>query len=113
MTIATHVKGSAWRRKVCIWLEERGYPAEFRSIGVPGDDVTTRVGQVDFSIEAKNHQAHAFSEWITQAQGNAPIGSIPIVIAHRRGRSTVDDGYVLMTGRELSRLLDLIGQVDP
>lgn len=110
--MSTHVKGSVWRRKVCIWLEGQGYSAEFRSIGVQGDDVTTRVGKVDLSIEAKNHKAHDFSGWLTQAQGNAPDGHVPVVIAHRRGRSTVEEGYVIMTGSAFSMLLDVIGKVD-
>lgn len=108
--VATHVKGSVWRRKVCVWLEEQGFPAEFRSIGVPGDDVTSRVGKVDLSIEAKNHKAHDFSGWLTQAQGNAPVGALPIVMAHRRGRSSVDEGFVVMTGATFKLLLGKVVQ---
>ena len=106
--VATHVKGSVWRRKVCVWLEALGYSATFRSIGVQGDDITSTVGKVDLSIEAKNHKSHDFSGWLTQAQGNAPIGSVPIVIAHRRGRSSVDDCFVVMTGSALAQLLSAI-----
>lgn len=74
--------------------------------------MTTKVGKVDFSIEAKNHRAHDFSTWLNQAEANAPEGHIPVVMAHRRGRSTVDGGYVFMTGAAFSTLLRILGEVD-
>lgn len=101
-------RGSAWRLKVQRMFGGAGFLTTPRGIGFAGDDITAVRDGLEFSVEAKNQNRHSFSEWLGQAQDNAPAGAIPIVVAHRRGRSTPEDGYVVMTGSALLTLLSAL-----
>lgn len=104
----TLVKGSVWRRKVSEFLDAAGFLTVPRGLGFAGDDITASRLPLVFSVEAKNTKAFAPSEWVDQAAGNAPSGSIPMVVAHRRGKASVEDAYVIMTGAALLALLELV-----
>jgi hypothetical protein len=102
--VNTLAKGNAWRRKVEVWLQRAGAITTVRGIGFAGDDITARLNDVVFSVEAKNTAAVTLAAWVAQARGNAH-GSHPIVVAHRKGKADVDDAYVIMTGADFAALL--------
>ena len=109
----THRKGSRWRRAVHAWFEAAGFPATSRGIGYAGDDVTVHVLDKDdniyivLSVEAKDVARIDLAGWLAQARGNATDAQVPVVIAHRRGKTAVDDGYVVMAGADFMRLIKL------
>lgn len=100
-----HAKGSHWRRRIEVALQSNGYATTFRGIGLPGDDITVH-SDPPLSIEAKNHANYSIADWVDQSLRQAPAGSIPVVWAHRRGRSRAEDGYVILTGENFLRLLE-------
>lgn len=108
--VHTLAKGNAWRHKVATMLSRVGL-VEKRGIGYAGDDITVWTfgpGGLVFSVEAKNEQAMTLAGWVNQAERQAPAGQIPIVVAHRRGRESAEDGYVIMSGSTLVRMLTQI-----
>lgn len=98
-------KGSVWRRQVEVWLQRAGAVTTSRGIGFPGDDIDARLNGVVLSIEAKNTVSVSLSAWVAQARENAGPGRHPVVVAHRKGRTSVDDAYVVMTGADFIALL--------
>lgn len=106
----THDKGSRWRRAVSCWLDEHGFTTRFRGIGEAGDDITAHRGRLELSVEAKNWRTVDLAGWVGQAQSNAPAGAVPVVIAHRKGHASVNDSYVILSGREFARLVTLLDQ---
>lgn len=106
--MSTVSRGSAWRLKVQRMFESAGFLTVVRGIGFAGDDITASRGSVRLSVEAKNQKRLSPSEWLEQAESNAPAGSVPIVVAHRRGRATPEDGYVIMTGSGLLSLISAL-----
>jgi hypothetical protein len=101
----TNRKGSAWRFLVQQFLEDLGCTVTRRGIGDEGDDLTAVQNGVTFSVEAKNHREMKISAFVDQAERQCPDGQIPVVFAHRRNKATVDDGYVIMSGRAFRRLI--------
>jgi len=106
--MSAHEKGRAWRKLVQTHLERAGCATTYRPLGEAGDDITATLGALELSIECKNHKALALAEWVTQAESNAGRSQIAIVIAHRRGRASVDDAYCILSGRALIALLGYI-----
>jgi hypothetical protein len=101
----THAKGSRWRLSAQRYLDEIGFTTRFRSIGEAGDDITAISGDLELSVEAKNVDQASFGTWVDQAERNAPSWAIPLVIAHRRGRASVDDAFVVMSGKTFRTLI--------
>lgn len=112
MTIHTHRKGSAWRHKVEQWFIDAGFVTTVRGIGFAGDDLyVMRPPQqilggaweprLALSVEAKNHKTLDLAGFVDQAVSQAHDYeeiTLPVVIAHRRARASVDDAYVVMPG---------------
>jgi hypothetical protein len=107
MTLHTNRKGSAWRFLVQQFFEDLGWGVTRRGIGDQGDDLTVNADDLDLilSVEAKNHKDITLAAFVDQAERQCPEGQIPIVVAHRRNKASVDDGYVIMSGRAFRRLL--------
>lgn len=99
-------KGNRWRRIVADYFEASGWAVVVRGIGFAGDDLDVLRGRVRLSVEAKNHNRWAPSDWLDQAVGNAPAGSTPVVVAHRRGKPGADEAYVILRGTDFAALLD-------
>lgn len=106
-------KGWAWRRKIELWLQEAGFRTITRGIGFSGDDIyATRgtLGSLNLSVEAKNCKAITLADFVDQAERQAATypaehGVLPVCIIHRRGRDSVDDGYVVMSGATFIELV--------
>ena len=105
---ATHQKGSRWRHLVDEWFTEAGFITHIRGIGWSGDDLLvleidnrTWVVPLRLSVECKNQKELRVATFVDQAIEQAHDYeelSLPVVIAHRRGRATVDDAHVIMPG---------------
>jgi len=108
--IATHNKGSRWRHQVEMEFADAGFETAVRGIGWAGDDITVRrplmrpkdwVPELILSVEAKNHREIALSKFVDQAAVQAAsisASALPLVVAHRKGRASVDDAYFVMPG---------------
>jgi hypothetical protein len=70
-----------------------------------GDDMTVSLFDRKLSVEAKDVRKYDLAGWINQAVRQAPLGHIPVVVAHRYGSSKAEDGYVIMRGQDFLRLV--------
>jgi hypothetical protein len=104
--MSTIDKGSHWRKLVQDWLAELGYECKAKAWMQPGDDITAVRGMLTLSIEAKDHRKLALAGWVDQAAKQCPDGQIPVVVAHRLGKSRPEDAYVIMSGRAFADLLE-------
>ena len=102
-----HRKGSIWRHKVDEWFSEAGFLTTARGIGYAGDDLLVEgpkflTAPLRLSVEAKNCKEINLAGFVNQAVDQAASYSeeltLPVVVAHRRGRAEVDDAYVVMPG---------------
>lgn len=107
MTVNTQRKGSGWRRAVVLWFESHGWSAEPRGIGFAGDDIDARRGAITLSVECKNVKRMDLAGWVDQAVANAGP-AIPVVVAHRHGRASVEDSYVVMRGSDFIELVSCV-----
>ena len=101
----TNRKGNAWRYLVQQFLEDLGMTVVRRGIGDQGDDLTATFPGMRLSVEAKNHRQITLSAFVDQAEEQAPDDAIPVVFVHRPNRASVEDGYVVMSGRAFRRLV--------
>lgn len=104
--MSTIDKGSRWRLKVQTFLNELGYSTSARAWMKPGDDITASRGMLELSIEVKDHRALNLASWVDQAERQAPAGAIPVVVAHRLGKASVAEAYVILSGRAFAELLE-------
>jgi hypothetical protein len=108
MSAGAHQKGSRWRHLVDEWFTEAGFVTHVRGIGWPGDDLLvlevdnrTWVAPLRMSVECKNHNQLTVASFVDQAVEQAhdyPELTLPVVVAHRRGRVSVDDAHVILPG---------------
>lgn len=108
--VNSHNKGSRWRHRVEEWFLEAGFQTTVRGIGWAGDDITVRrpiqrrvtwVPELILSVEAKNHREITLASFVDQATSQAhdvDEAALPVVVAHRRSRTDVDQAYVVMPG---------------
>jgi hypothetical protein len=106
--VNSHRKGSSWRRQVELWLQAAGFSTSVRGLGFSGDDIVASRQRVVLSVEAKNHRAVDLAAFVDQAERQAAAGLIPVLVLHRRGRASVDDGYVVLSGRSFLVLVDAV-----
>ena len=113
----SRAKGTAWESAIVDFLRGHGWPhAERRALNGARDrgDIAGLPGLV---IEAKDANRIELAEWVKEVCAEArnaepdpavmpPIG---IVWAHRKGKASPGDGYVIMDGRTLVRLLKEAG----
>jgi hypothetical protein len=109
---ASRRKGTAWESRIVAFLCDHGFSFADRvpmSGAKDRGDVT--IGPASPVIEAKNVKQ---SEWATAldeanaeaSNAHAPFG---VVWAHRRGKGSPGDGYVVMDGHTFVKLLHEAG----
>lgn len=108
---ASKAKGTKWETAIVRWLADNGFPhAERRTLSGIHDkgDINAAPGLV---IEAKNQARHSWAEWLDEALTEAHNAgdAIGLVWAHRRGKASPGDGYVVMDGATATRLLRMAG----
>jgi hypothetical protein len=104
-------KGTRWESRIVDYLRERGWPhAERRTLNGSKDqgDISGIIGVV---IEAKDQARHSLAEWLDEANVERDNASadLGVVWAHRRGKSSPRDGYVVMDGDTFTWLLKSAG----
>ena len=107
MTNRSKQKGTRWESSIVDTLQANGFPhAERRALNGNTDkgDITGIPGVV---IEAKDCQRVQLAEWVDQAtlEGANAAADVAAVWAHRKGRGSPLDGYVVMTGSQFVGLL--------
>lgn len=108
---ASKQKGTRWESAIVDFLQAYGWPhAERRALNGIRDrgDITGLPGVV---IEAKSTKAYRLGEWVNEANAEAQNAraELGVVWAHRVGRSSAADGYVIMDGESFARLLKAAG----
>jgi len=111
----TNPKGRVWETRIAGWLNAHGRPqvevraksgrfdrGDISGLHAPG------IGPV--AVEAKWVEKLDFSGWLREAEvervnAKAAIG---VVWAHKRGRSSPGDAYVVMTGDTFMTILDAL-----
>lgn len=99
--------GTSWETEIVRALVAAGWPhAERRRLAGKNDrgDIAGIAGVV---IEAKNTNELRLAEAMNEAEVEARNdgGSLGIAWLKRKGKSSADDGYAVMSGRTLMRLL--------
>ena len=103
---ASRARGRRWQTAVRQWLETHGHTVHERPAGAVGDDLSVYIDGLALSIECKSQTRLDLAGWITQATTQAPPGTIPVVVAKRRGKAAVGDAYAVMRCADLIRLLE-------
>ena len=104
--LAARRKGSAWALKVKSWLESYGWHV-IPTLQIEGAEDMVISTRAWCSIEAKNHQSMTLAAWVDQSERQAAKRGAPVavVVHHRKGKGSVDDSYVTMSGRSFAEML--------
>lgn len=99
-------KGTRWSSAIQRYLEDEGFKVYRQPLYGANDRGDLHIGD-SVVVEAKNQQRHSFAEWLDEAEVEASNAGLDVgvVWAHRRGKSSPADGYVVMSGRTLAYLL--------
>lgn len=108
---ASKRKGTSWEAALVAYLREHGAPhAERRALGGAKDrgDIAGIPGVV---IEAKSAARLELAGWLAEAEAErANDGAdLGVVWAKRKGKGSPADGYAVMDGATLVRLLRAAG----
>lgn len=108
-------RGTKHETNVVNYLRANGFPhAERRTLSGAKDrgDINAAA---DLVIECKSQARHSLAEWVDEAnaEGVNAGADIALVWAHRRGKGSAGDGYVILDGATATRLLRLAGYGDP
>ena len=100
-------KGTRWVKKVDDWLVRHGFQTRRTQWMEPGDDITARLysSQLELSVEGKDHAKITLAAFVDQAERNAGDHQVPLCVVKRRGKTEVDDAYIVMSGRAFADLL--------
>jgi Holliday junction resolvase len=90
---------------VQVFLIEMGFGTWRREWMDAGDDIVATRGDRILSIEAKDHKSITLAAFVDQAERQAKQGQIPVVVVKRPRRTTVDDAYIVMSGRAFRELM--------
>ena len=108
---AMKAKGSAFERDMVAVLREHGHPHAVRAYGAGRPrDVGDIAGLAGFVVEAKCHRSLDLAGWCDEAARearHAGAGTVPVVVAKRRGHGAADAYAVL----RLADLADLIARL--
>jgi hypothetical protein len=100
----THRKGADFERAVAHWLSGWFAPARRVWRGVAGDDIAI-AGPISFECKCQPTRVD-LAGWVAQAKVNAG-NRVPVVIAKRKGKTSVDDAYFILEGRAFRALVSL------
>lgn len=114
--IVTNHKGARWESKIVDYLQIvwglRNVERRARNGAKDRGDIA---GLPSVVIEAKDAVKYDLAGWTTEAErerlnDNAAIGA---VWAHRRGKASPADGYVILPGSQFVQLLCEAGYIPP
>lgn len=101
-------KGTAWESRLVNYLREHGFTyADRVPLSGKADRGDVTIGPGSPVHEAKNQARHSWAEWLDEANTEATNAGAPfgVVWAHRRGKASPGDGYVVMDGATYVLLL--------
>lgn len=115
MSNPSKARGTRWESAIVEYLRWRGFPHAERRALAGGKDKGDIAASPNLVIEAKSQARHSFAEWLDEAtiEGENAGADVALVWAHRRGKGSPGDGYVVMTGATAVRLLRMAGYGDP
>lgn len=110
---ASKRKGTSWESATVAYLKANGVPhAERRALNGAKDrgDIAGIPGVV---IECKSASRVEMAAWVDEAECERRNdgADIAAVLVKRRGKSSPGDGYVILTGDALLRLLAVAGYI--
>ncbi len=80
-------KGKRGELELAALLREHGFPEARRGVQYQGGaDSPDCIGLPDVHIEVKRTEKTALYDWIEQADGERPLGSIPAIFHRKNGR---------------------------
>ena len=108
-------KGTRWESAIVAYLRDHGFPHAERRALTGGKDLGDINAAPGLVIEAKDQARHSFAEWLDEAttEGRNAHADVAAVWAHRRGKGSPGDAYVVMTGEQFVRLLRAAGYGSP
>lgn len=101
MSSRSKQKGTAWETAVVEWLKGHDIRTAARSALHGANDIGDIIGVENWTLECKNEGIYTPAQWVTElarevSNNETDFGA---VIAHRKGKVSPDDAYVLMSGR--------------
>ena len=107
MSHPSKAKGSRWEAQVRDYFRAFFGWAERIPAGATLDRGDVTLAGVPVCIEAKNAQRMELAQWVDEAVVEARHAGArwPVVIAHRKGRGQVADGYAIMRVADFADLL--------
>jgi hypothetical protein len=101
--------GTKWESAVVAYLNARGWVhAERRTLSGNLDRGDINLGNgAPVVIECKHHNRLELAAWLDEAADEAANAHVPlgVVWAHRKGKASPADGYVVMSGEAFATLL--------
>jgi hypothetical protein len=113
---ASKAKGTRHESQIVEYLRVHGFPwADRVPLSGSRDRGDVTLGPGSPVIESKNQARHSWAEWLDEATAEAVNARAPfgVVWAKRRGKGSVADGYVVMSGATFTRLLTEAGYAGP
>lgn len=117
MSAASKAKGTLYERELSEFIGQFFETQRLPRTGAKDEgDVEVRVtSDIRLVIEAKNHKALSFSDWLRQAEVEADhreakvgnVACVPVVMAKRRGKNT-SKSYVVMEADEFILMLKML-----
>jgi len=114
MSTPSKRKGVSWESRIVDYLRSVNWPhAERRALHGVNDkgDITGLPTAVPVVIEAKNAARVELAAWVDEANREAAnVGptALGVVWAHRKGKGSPDDGYVVMDGATFAAFLGFL-----
>jgi hypothetical protein len=109
---AGKAKGTRFESAIVAFLRQHGFTwADRVPLSGAHDRGDVSIGPGSPVIESKNQNRHSLAEWLDEANAEAVNARAPfgVVWAHRRGKGSPGDGYVVMDGNTFVRLLHEAG----
>lgn len=108
-------KGSTWEAAIVDFLRGHGAPHAERRLAGSAKDRGDVAGIPGVVVEAKAAAKFELAAWLAEAETERANdgAAIGLVWAKRRGKASAGDGYVVMTGATLVRLLQEAGYIAP
>lgn len=113
---ASKKKGSAWETSIVDYLRRHGVPhAERRVSNGAAKDRGDIAGMPGVVVEAKNAARVEMAAWLDEAEAERRNdgADLAVVWIKRRQRTNPGDGFVVMAGATLVRLLTAAGYIAP
>lgn len=111
---AGRARGTRWETRIVDYLRLRGVPHAERRARNGAKDRGDIAGIVGVVIEAKSTARTQLAVWLDEAETERANdgAALAVVWAHRRGKGSPGQGYVVMTGDTLIKLLTEAGYVN-